>query len=114
MPGPAHAYLAKATALLSTSHYEGFSNTFLEALYTGTPVIAPRRVDPDLIITRNYLGLTSEDEKELPILIKEITTMDNAEYQELSNRCRQYVIQHHDPKSKAFQLITLLAPLLKT
>src|SRR5205823_12261351 len=48
-------FLSEAAMLLCTSHYEGFSNVFLEALVVGTPVVTRRPVDPDLIVWRHSL-----------------------------------------------------------
>lgn len=55
-------FLSGAIALLNTSFYEGFSNTFLEAFAVGTPVIS-LGVNPDKIITKYNLGfIVNENE----------------------------------------------------
>jgi len=105
-------FLAGAVALLSTSHYEGFSNTFLESLAAGTPVVAPRRVDPAQIITKNAMGLTAENDAELPDLIRRIWDMADAEYGGLAEKCRAYVLEQHAPEAKAKELITFLQQLI--
>ena len=69
-------FLAGSLALLSTSHHEGFSNTFLESLAAGTPVIAPSRVDPDQFISQNRLGMTTSNDKDLPGLIEKMSGND--------------------------------------
>jgi len=105
-------FLSGAVALLSTSHYEGFSNTFLEALVSGTPIIAPRRVDPDLIITNNKLGLTSEQDEKLSQLIEEMWNLEERTYETLAEKCRSYVLTHHDPVGKSEELMTILRPIV--
>ena len=105
-------FLSGAIALVSTSHYEGFSNTFLEALVSGTPVIAPRRVDPDLIITNNKLGLTSEQDELLFQLIEKMWNMEEHKYATMAKQCRNFVLTHHDPTVKAKELIRIIEPII--
>lgn len=90
------SFLAEAYLLLNTSRYEGFSNTFLESFFSGTPVIAPKFVDPDGIITSNKLGLVTEDYNKLPMVIEVLLDMQDREYDVLAERCREYVITNHD------------------
>jgi glycosyltransferase involved in cell wall biosynthesis len=107
-------FQAQAIGLLMTSHYEGFSNTILEALVSGTPVVAPERVDPDNIITRNNLGFTSNNDEDLHLLVYQLNKMESGKYEDLSKRCRSYVTTHHSPKNKAKELIDLLKPLTES
>jgi len=101
-------FFAKAIGLLATSYYEGFSNTFLEAFVSGTPVVAPLRIDPDHIISRNKLGLTSDSDEDLHKLIIQLNEMEVARYEVLVKRCRSYVLTHHAPEAKAKELIEIL------
>ena len=86
-------FLADAIALLNTSHYEGFSNTFLESWLAGTPVIT-RSIDPDNIISTKGVGIVAEEYAEIPALLRELNGSMN--YQSLARRCRDYVIQNHN------------------
>jgi len=106
-------FLAGAVALLSTSHYEGFSNTFLEALFSGTPVLAPLRVDPDHIITRNKLGFTCENDNELSQQIERAWNLTTDDYTSLAYKCRSYVVEHHDPVVKAKELVDILTLIIE-
>lgn len=53
MPDKIHQYYRKATALVNTSDYEGFPNTFLEAWRYATPVISLRYSLDGLLKQRN-------------------------------------------------------------
>lgn len=108
-----YAFLSRASALLSTSSYEGFSNTFLEALAAGTPVIARRAVDPDLILTRHRLGLIADDASALPGEIDRLQSMSGSDYDDLAARCREYVVSHHSGDAKARELIATLEPIVR-
>ncbi|KGJ66756.1 hypothetical protein BJA5080_03377 [Bradyrhizobium diazoefficiens SEMIA 5080] len=98
--------------LLSTSDVEGFSNTFLEALATGTPVVARRSVDPDLIVLRHALGASAENELALSKSVSAIWDMTADEYNAVAMRCQIYVKANHSPTAKARELIAALKPLL--
>ena len=101
-------FLANAVALLSTSHYEGFSNTFLESLFAGTPLIIPARIDPDNIIFNHKLGLVAQKDEELPSLVSEIWNLSDKNYYELAKYCKSYIKKHHDHNQKAIELLSLL------
>ena len=103
------SFLSSAYLLLNTSHYEGFSNTFLEAFAVGTPIVCPRKVDPDHIIENNRLGMVAEDYDELPACIKRV--IDNQDYSEMADRCLEYVVRKHNPKTLAAQFTSFLAGL---
>lgn len=90
-------FLSQAIALLNTSHYEGFSNTFLESFSVKTPVIAPEKVDPDCIIANNKLGISVKNNSDFPELIKNLYD-DKSRFNEISERCQEYVYKNHDPK----------------
>ena len=103
------SFLSDAHLLLNTSHYEGFSNTFLEAFAVGTPIVCPRKVDPDHIIENNRLGMVAEDYDGLPVCIDQV--INDQDYSEMANRCQQYVVQKHDPKKLAAEFVNFLASL---
>lgn len=98
-------FLSKAKFLLNTSHYEGFSNTFLEAMSVGTPVISSHKVNPDSIITEYNLGIVYKDSYDLQ---RKFSSLTPELYVVLSNNVRDYVSRHHDYKSLAKRLVSFL------
>ncbi len=86
-------FLGQAKFLISTSRYEGFSNTFLEAMIVGTPILTPTWVNPDGIINRFDLGITYENVVDLKVKIEELSL---EKYIKKSANCNQFVNENHD------------------
>jgi glycosyltransferase involved in cell wall biosynthesis len=98
-------FLAKAKYILNTSHYEGFSNTFLEAMSVGTPIISSVNVNPDSIISKHSLGIVYKDATDLK---NKFQAVSPEEYKEMSRNTTNYVMQNHNHQQLAKQLINLL------
>ncbi|MEM7083191.1 MAG: glycosyltransferase family 4 protein [Pseudomonadota bacterium] len=105
-------FLHNARALVNTSHYEGFSNTFLESLAVGTPIITSVGVDPDHIVANNALGFVVNGVDEYRDAIREVTRADTDDYTERMARCRAFVETHHAPTTQATQFLTELSAAL--
>ena len=103
-------FLSKSIALLNTSHYEGFSNTFLEAFSVGTPVIVNRHSDPNHIIKEHSLGYSVEKKEEFIELIKSMLH-DEDRFKQMSEDCMEYVQVKHDPQVLASRLIDIVKEL---
>ena len=101
-------FLGKSILLLNTSHYEGFSNTFLEAWSTGTPTVMKSAVDPDQLVQTHRLGLAADDDETMAAHIRTIIEMPAADYETLSERCLNYVRIYHDPEMLAGRFIDFL------
>ncbi|WP_113923018.1 glycosyltransferase family 4 protein [Cognataquiflexum aquatile] len=100
-------FFSKSKFLLNTSRYEGFSNTFLEAMITGTPILTTNHVNPDGIIDRFDLGLIYENEGDLQI---KLNALSEANYMKKSNNCIDYIQENHNHLT----LGKLLLEFLKT
>lgn len=85
-------FFSKATYLLNTSHYEGFSNAFLESMATGTPILTTGNVNPDGIVNKHGLGLIYSSPDVLKTLLQK-TSLDD--YREMSQNCIDYIQNHH-------------------
>ena len=84
---------AGAAALCSTSIWEGFPNTFLEAWAQGVPVVST--VDPDGVIKRVGLGYQSTSREDLVTALLRLKR-DQALWAETSARCRGYFLETFD------------------
>jgi glycosyltransferase involved in cell wall biosynthesis len=80
-----------AAALLCTSLYEGFPNTFLEAWSHGIPVVST--VDPDGLIARHGLGRVAGDEPSLARSVEQLLAVRDTWHQ-ASVACRRYYERH--------------------
>ena len=98
-------FLSNAKFLLNTSHYEGFSNTFLEAMSVGTPIISSDKVNPDQIISANKLGIVYNDVDDL---IKQYKSVSEDDYFEMSANVKSYVHDKHDYRVLSNTLLGIL------
>lgn len=87
-------FLSDSFLLLNTSHYEGFSNAFLESFFAGTPVVTRNEIDPDNIIANNKLGYSVNQYSDLPSAITKI--INSNRYDTIAQNCQDYVLQNHD------------------
>lgn len=99
-------FLKKAKFLLSTSRYEGFSNTFLESMVTGTPILTTYNVNPDGIINEFDLGYLYTDHQDLTEILRNIS---KADYLKKSKNCIEYVKDKHDHIRLGEKLLDFLA-----
>jgi len=99
-------FLSKAKFLLNTSHYEGFSNTFLEAMSVRTPIMSSQKVNPDSIITKHNLGIVYQDSSDLQ---KQYLCLTSEAYEVMSNNTLNYVVQQHDYRILSERLINFFS-----
>jgi glycosyltransferase involved in cell wall biosynthesis len=86
------SFYAEAMLLLSTSLYEGFPNTFLEAWSYGRPVVGT--VDPDGVVLASSLGAVAEDLDGLAKGLGDLLA-DRTRWLQASQAAYHYVIEHH-------------------
>lgn len=102
-------FLGGAHALLSTSRFEGFPNTYLEAWAVGTPVLTLRSADPDGVVERRGLGGVADGPAGLADAIRSLAEDD---LEPLRRHCRAYVRDRHDAVRQAARLSEWLASAL--
>lgn len=103
------SFLSEAYTLINTSHFEGFSNTYLEALITGTPVITRKLTDPDDFLANNNLGFIVDDEKDYQRKINLVKNGDS--FDQEARRYRTYILEHHKVSHLVSNLIKKLTDL---
>jgi glycosyltransferase involved in cell wall biosynthesis len=86
------AFIGGALCLVSTSEYEGFPNTFLEAWSAGLPVISI--VDPDETIRSFELGAVAPDVRGLALAVRRLASSPSWR-RAISERARRYFVEHH-------------------
>jgi glycosyltransferase involved in cell wall biosynthesis len=99
------AFLHKSKFLLNTSRYEGFSNTFLESMVTGTPILTTSNVNPDGIIEDYDLGILFTNAEDLK---NKLTALSEDEYLDKSKNAVAFVIGNHDHLTLGKQLLSFL------
>lgn len=88
------AYYERARVFISTSDYEGFPNTFLEAGRWGTPIVS-LNVDPDGFIKKHGCGMVCKGNiNKLSICVEELMKDENT-WRGMSLRIYDYVRRHH-------------------
>lgn len=86
------SFYRRAACLCSTSAYEGFPNTFIEAWAEGLPVVST--FDPDHLIESEGLGEVARDAATLATAIQGLLG-SSPRWQEASANARRYYLANH-------------------
>lgn len=101
------AYYRNARVIVSTATFEGFPNTFLQAMKYGVPVLS-LSVNPNEIITREGVGFfAGGDCARLEEGLTQIMADEKA-YREMSRNSYHYVASHHDIQQLTAEYKTLI------
>jgi glycosyltransferase involved in cell wall biosynthesis len=101
---------ASVTALVSTSKFEGFPNTFLEAWSQATPTLS-LTVDPDGVIQQHELGVVADGSLERLAAAVRAYRSDPTTAAAAGARARAYVATTHDPETLADRWAALIDSL---
>jgi len=87
-----YEFYRAAACLCSTSLFEGFPNTFLEAWSQGLPVVST--FDPDGLIARRHLGAVAPDVPGLARGLRELLASSDR-WSKASREARRYFVENH-------------------
>jgi glycosyltransferase involved in cell wall biosynthesis len=85
-------FFREAAMLLSTSDFEGFPNTFLEAWSVGLPIVST--FDPDTVIARHDLGFVAAGTEDLARSVRTLLE-SRPTWADKSARARRYYRETH-------------------
>ena len=101
-------FFRQTSALICTSHAEGFPNIFLEAWCHGIPIVST--FDPDSVIAEHGLGIVAKDVSGLVAGIRKM--MDFPEHRRVASRkAREYYLQNHTEEKIVEQLESVFLEL---
>lgn len=93
-------YFAAAGVHVNTSTYEGFPNTFLQAMKHGVPVLS-LSVNPNEVLTQEKAGMVAGgDIQQLKANLQTLLS-DETTYRDMSRRAYDYVAHHHNVETIA-------------
>lgn len=98
-------FLRNAKYLLCTSRYEGFSNTFLESMICGTPILTTENANPNGIISKFNLGMVYKNAQDIYDQFHKVASNN---YQVMSTNSYKYVRNNHDYRILGNRFLTFL------
>jgi glycosyltransferase involved in cell wall biosynthesis len=104
-------FYERARVFAGTSEIEGFPNTYMQAWAHGTPVVA--FLDPDQLIARNGTGHAVKNVEEMRSYIATLAH-DPSAWEEVSQRCRDYIDSRVDESEMVMPYVEALCNLCTT
>ena len=100
-------YFKQAKILISSSTYEGFPNTFVQAAKNGTPIIT-YSTNPEDILNRYHIGFCAN--KSFEQMTRQLNRLlnDKKLWEERSKKAYKYAQEKHDIKKNVEELKKLL------
>lgn len=106
-------YYRRARMLISTSAYEGFPNTFLQAAVAGVPVVS-LNVDPEDILVKKGCGVFAGGDFELFVQAVGALWSDNALADRYAEAFFNYVVDNHGLERQMLRFEALLGQAVTT
>jgi glycosyltransferase involved in cell wall biosynthesis len=100
----------RAAAVVNTSRFEGFPNTFMEGWSCGVPALS-LGLDPDGLIERHGLGVVADGSLDALVDAARRLWEARGDRAEVSERVTRYIAQEHSPSRVGDQWAELVRGL---
>ena len=100
----------RSVAVVNTSHFEGFPNTFMEGWSCGASALS-LRLDPDGVIQREGLGIVADGTLESLAEGARTLWRGRGDRDEQATAARRYIADNHEPDRIGAELETLIRRL---
>jgi glycosyltransferase involved in cell wall biosynthesis len=101
----------RAVAVVNTSDFEGWPNTFMEGWARGALALS-LKVDPDEVITRHGIGIVADGSLASLAAAGQRMWTERNSLQDRREAAHRYVVEHHAPEKVARQWADLLSGLV--